>query len=286
MVSNIAMQLMRFAHGPETVRLGDLEVRRLGFGAMRLVGKDAWGESEDPATAHAVLRRAVELGVQLIDTSLHYGPASVDRLIVEALHPYPADLVLVTKIGVVRGTDRSWLPALGADDMRAAVEAELRSLRLDVLPVVQLRWTPQRGVAFAEALDTVIALRAAGKLRHVALGGDVSAELLAQALGKLPIVAVESVLEPALVAACEQRGIAVMPVFPMSARATASTSGTLAAAARRNNCSPPQLVIASLLAQSPLMVPMPGTSKVVHLEENVGAVHVALDAQTVAQLAA
>jgi pyridoxine 4-dehydrogenase len=134
--------LMRFAHGPETIRLGDLEVRRLGFGAMRLPGKDVCGEPDDPATAHAVLRRAVELGINLIDTAWYYGPHVANRLIVEALYPYPADLVIATKLGGKRLPDKSWAPALKPQELRDGIDTDLKSLKLEQLPVVHLRWIP------------------------------------------------------------------------------------------------------------------------------------------------
>src|SRR5690242_1148268 len=122
--------LPRFAHGPETIKLGDLEVRRLGYGAMRLPGKGVWGEPEDPATAHAVLRRAIELGINFIDTSRYYGPLVANRLIVEALHPYPSDLVIATKLGGKRLEDKSWVPALTPDELREGVHTDLRTLKL------------------------------------------------------------------------------------------------------------------------------------------------------------
>jgi aryl-alcohol dehydrogenase-like predicted oxidoreductase len=239
------MQLMRFAHGPATIKLGDLEVRRLGFGAMRLPGKDVWGEPDDPAAAHAVLRRAIELGINLIDTAWYYGPLVANRLIVEALHPYPRDLVIATKLGARRLPDKSWVPALRPDELRAGVEEDLRTLKLAQLPVVHLRWIDQRDVTFGEALDALIALRERGMLRHLALS-NVTVAQLDEALAKTPIVAVQNVF---------------------------------------NRCTPAQLALAWLLARSPVMLPIPGTSKVAHLDENVGSVHVALDAGTMSELA-
>src|SRR5947199_6319660 len=137
------MALLRFAHGPETIRLGDLEVRRLGFGAMRLPGRDVWGEPDDPAAARAVLRRAVELGINLIDTAWYYGPHVANRLIAEALHPYPGDLVIATKLGGRRTPDKAWLPALGPDELRAGGEEDLRSLKLEQPPLGPLPWIDQ-----------------------------------------------------------------------------------------------------------------------------------------------
>src|SRR6187402_2718359 len=142
--------LMRFAHGPETIRVGDREVRRLGFGAMRLPGKDAWGEPGDPATAHAVLRRAIQLGINFIDTAWYYGPLVANRLIAEALHPYPPDLVIATKLGGKRLPNKGWAPALRPEELRNGAEEDLRTLRLERLPLVHLRHMPTAGVPFLE----------------------------------------------------------------------------------------------------------------------------------------
>ncbi|MDB4954796.1 MAG: putative oxidoreductase [Myxococcales bacterium] len=290
--------LLRFAHGPETIKIGDFVVRRLGFGAMRLPGKDVWGEPPDVATAHAVLQRAIELGVNLIDTAWYYGPLVANRLIVEALYPYPSDLVIATKLGAKRLPDKSWVPALRPEELRAGVEEDLRSLRLLQLPVVHLRWLDQPDVKFADALDVLIGIQREGKIRHLALS-NVTLEQLEEALKKTQIVAVQnlfnlrnsagpivSVARPeAVLAACEQRGIAFLPFFPLATGALTASGGNLDAAAKRHNCSPAQLAIAWLLARSPVMVPIPGTSKIKHLEENLGAVHVALDPSTLAEIA-
>jgi aryl-alcohol dehydrogenase-like predicted oxidoreductase len=290
--------LMRFAHGPETLRLGDLEVRRLGFGAMRLPGKDVWGEPEDPATAHAVLRRAVELGVNLIDTAWYYGPHVANRLIVEALYPYPADLVIATKLGGKRLPDKSWAPALTPQELRDGIDTDLVSLKLEQLPVVHLRWIPQKNVSFDEALDVLLDVQKAGKLRHLALS-NVTVEQLEQALKKTPIVCVQNMFNlrgsagaiphaanpEAVLAICERHDIAFMPFFPLAIGALTTGGGALETAAKRHRCSPAQLALAWLLARSKVMLPIPGTSRVAHLEENVGAVHVAIDERTLAELA-
>lgn len=278
--------MLRFAHGPATLRLGDFEVCRFGYGAMRLTGEDGWGEPADPAAARAVLRRAVELGVDLIDTAGAYGPRVANRLIAEALHPYPSDLVISTRVGVRRGADRSWLPALGAASLRAAVDDDLRDLRLDQLPIVHLRWSDQPEVPFEAALDSLLALQREGKIRHLALAHVTAAQLVA-ALERTPIACVQNLFnltgarpegetDPAL-AICEARGIAFLPVFPIPLGRLATTSGALAAAAGRHNCTPAQLALAWLLARSPVILPVPGTCQVVHLEENMGAIHVALE---------
>jgi aryl-alcohol dehydrogenase-like predicted oxidoreductase len=190
------------------------------------------------------------------------------------------------------------VPSLQPDELRAGAEEDLRSLRLEQLPVVHLRWVEQPDVPFAEALDAMIALAREGKIRHLALS-NVNVEQLAYAVSRTPIVAVQNLFNlgggggpipvadrpEAVLAACETRGIAFLPFFPLAIGALTTASGALAAAAKRHNCTPAQLAIAWLLARSPVMLPIPGTQKIAHLEENAGAVHVALDRATVAELA-
>ncbi len=291
--------MLRFAHTPDTIKLGDLEVRRLGFGAMRLPGPGVWGEPADAAAAHAVLHKAIELGVNLIDTAWYYGPHVSNRLIAEALHPYPSDLVIATKLGGKRLPDKSWVPALTPDELRAGVEEDLRSLRLEQLPVVHLRWIDNPDVTFGESLDVLIEQQQRGVIRHLALS-NVDAQQLEYALAKVPIVAVQNMFNlsgskgpihgaatqsEAVLTICETRGIAFLPFFPLAIGALTSESGALAAAATRHNCTPAQLAIAWLLARSPVMLPIPGTGRVSHLIENVGAIRVALDPATVGELA-
>ncbi|MBA3391102.1 MAG: aldo/keto reductase [Deltaproteobacteria bacterium] len=291
---------MRFAHGPDSLKLGDFVVRRLGYGAMRLPGKGVWGEPDDPATAHAVLRRAIEHGINFIDTAWYYGPYVANRLIVEALYPYPSDLVIATKLGARRPPDRSWVPALAPDELRAGIEDDLRTLKLEQLPVVHLRWFEQPDVTFAEALDVLVDIQAEGKLRHIALSNVTRAQLDA-ALARTPIACVQNMFNVAphpasqsaaggespddVLAACEQHGIPFLPFFPLAMGSLATGSGALEASAKRHNCSPAQLAIAWLLARSPVMLPIPGTSKIAHLDENVGALRVALDPSVVTELA-
>jgi len=255
---------------------------------MRLPGPGVWGEPADPAAAHAVARRAIELGVNFIDTAWYYGPWVSNRILVEALHPYPSDLVIATKVGAERGEDRSWRAALRPEQLRVAIEDDLRSLKLEALPVVHLRWLPQPEVSFATALDVLIDAKRAGKIRHIALSNVTTAQL-DEALAKTPIVAVQNPFaagrnddaSEAVLAACEQKQIAFIPfalpgVQP-GARANEAT-------AKRHACSPAQLALAYYLARSKWMLPIPGTSKVTHLEDNVAAVHCALDEATLAEL--
>jgi pyridoxine 4-dehydrogenase len=292
---------MRFAHAPETLKLGDLEVRRLGYGAMRLPGKDVWGEPDDPATAHAVLKRAIELGVNFVDTAWYYGPLVANRLIVEALHPYPSDLVIATKLGAKRLPDKSWVPAMTPDELRKGIDTDLDTLRLEQLPVVHLRWVGDRAqISFGEALDVLIDQQKRGKIRHLALS-NVTVEQLNEALAKTPIVAVQnlynvsgytgpipSAADPeAVLGLCEQKGIAFLPFFPLAVGSLSSgNSASLDLIAKRLGCTTAQLAIAWLLARSKVMLPIPGTSKIAHLEENVGAVHVAIDEATFKEIAA
>ena len=290
--------MLRFASGPETLTLGDRTVRRMGFGAMRLPGPEVWGEPADPAAIHAVLRRAIELGVNLIDTAWYYGPHVANRLIVEALHPYPSDLVIATKLGARRLPNKAWAPYLAPHELRAGVEEDLTSLRLEQLPVVHLRWIDQPDVGFDEALDAMIDLQREGKIRHLALS-NVSVEQLRHALGRAPIVAVQNMFNvgggggpipaaerpEAVLAECEARGIAFLPFFPLAIGTLTAASGALAAAAARHGCTPAQLALAWLLARSPVMLPIPGTSKVAHLEENIAAARVVLDPTAVTDLA-
>jgi aryl-alcohol dehydrogenase-like predicted oxidoreductase len=156
-----------FAHLPSTLKLGDIEVKRLGFGAMQLPGPAVWGEPRDPERARAVLRRVVELGIDLIDTSWYYGPHVSNRLIAETLHPYPRGLVLATKLGGKRAPDRGWAAFIRPEELRQGCEEDLRSLRLDRIDVVHLRWIGQGDVPFLESLDAMIAMQKEGKIRFI-----------------------------------------------------------------------------------------------------------------------
>jgi aryl-alcohol dehydrogenase-like predicted oxidoreductase len=256
-----------------------------------------WGEPDDPATAHAVLRRAIELGINFIDTAWYYGPLVSNRLIVEALHPYPSDLVIATKLGAKRLEDKSWVPAITPDELREGVDTDLKTLKLEQLPVVHLRWPGMEHAGFTEALDVLIDLQKAGKIRHLALS-NVTTALLEAALAKTAIVAVQnmfnvtgsagpmqSVANPeAVLAVCEQKGMAFLPYFPLAIGQLATGSGAVEQVAKRLGTSPAQVSIAWLLARSPVILPIPGTGKISHLEENVGAVHVALDEMALGEL--
>jgi aryl-alcohol dehydrogenase-like predicted oxidoreductase len=291
-----------FAHAPETLRLGDLEVQRLGFGAMRLPGKDVWGEPDDPARARKVLRRAVELGINFIDTAWFYGPLVANRLIAEALHPYPRDLVIATKLGGKRLPDKGWAPALRPEELRKGAEEDLRTLRLERLDVVHLRTMGSFGVPFLESLDALIALQREGKIRHLALS-NVDARQVEAALARTPIVAVQNLFNvsggrgamaraahaevdapEAVLDLCAAKGIAYLPFFPLAVGNVAQDRPALAEIAARHGATPAQIALAWLLARSPVMLPIPGTSSPEHLEENWEARRIALSPEEVAAI--
>jgi aryl-alcohol dehydrogenase-like predicted oxidoreductase len=291
-----------YAVTPATVRLGDLEVQRIGYGGMRLVGKDAWGNPDDPARARAILRRAVELGINFIDTAWFYGPLIANQLIAEALHPYPRDLVIATKLGSKRLPDKRWVPALRPDDLRKGAEEDLRTLRLERLDVVHLRHMPAAGVPLMESLDALVAMQAEGKIRHLALS-NVNAREITQALARTPIVAVQNMFNVSggggaiakhthsevddpegVLDLCTRKNIAFVPFFPLAVGNVAKDKTTLAAIAGKHSASPAQIALAWLLARSPVMLPIPGTSSIEHLEQNWGARRIALTPDEVAAI--
>ena len=274
---------------------GELPIHRLGFGAMRLPGPDVWGEPIDPDGARAVLRRAVALGMNMIDTAAFYGPAVANRLIAEALHPYPDDLIIATKIGFVRGDDRSWQSDPRPESLRAAVEENLHQLRLDHLDLVYLRlgdprFAARATVPLAESLGALAGLQRAGTIRHIGLS-NASAVQLAEAREIVPIAAVQNLYNLAdrsgedVLETCAASGIAFVPYNPLAVGALASGSGALDEIARRYGVAPAQIALAWLLARSPLTLLIPGTSSVAHLEENARAASLRLTAAEMMALA-
>jgi pyridoxine 4-dehydrogenase len=273
-----------------TFRIGDgPTVRRLGFGAMRLTGPGIWGEPEDPDECRRALRRAVELGVNLIDTADSYGPEVSERLIAEALHPYPADLVIATKGGLTRTGPGQWPRNGRPEHLREACEASLRRLKLDRIELYQLH-APDENVPYEESLGALIELREEGKIAHIGIS-NVSVELLDQALAMTEVVTVQNRFNLAdrhsedVLDACTERGIGFIPWFPLATGQLAQPGGPLDDAAQAHDATPSQIALAWLLGRSPIMLPIPGTSKVAHLEENIAAARVRLDADEVAALA-
>jgi pyridoxine 4-dehydrogenase len=273
-----------------TFRIGDgPTVRRLGFGAMRLTGPGIWGEPEDPDECRRALRRAVELGVNLIDTADSYGPEVSERLIAEALHPYPADLVIATKGGLTRTGPGQWPRNGRPEHLREACEASLRRLKLDRIELYQLH-APDENVPYEESLGALIELREEGKIAHIGIS-NVSVELLDQALAMTEVVTVQNRFNLAdrhsedVLDACTERGIGFIPWFPLATGQLAQPGGPLDDAAHAHGATPSQIALAWLLGRSPIMLPIPGTSKVAHLEENIAAAGVRLDADEVTALA-
>lgn len=267
---------------------GDLTVKRLGYGAMRLCGKGVWGEPEDPRGAEAVLRRVVELGINLIDTSDAYGPEVNEHQIANALHPYPENLTIATKGGFTRPGPGQWVPDGRPEHLKEACEGSLRRLKLERIDLYQFH-TPDKNVPFEESIGALAELRDEGKVRHVGLS-NVSVEQLDAAREILPIVSVQNrynlndrSAEPVL-EACERYGIAFIPWFPLATGELARPGGPLDEIATSHDAAPSQVALAWLLAKSPIMLPIPGTSSVEHLEENVVATDLRLTDEEVATL--
>jgi pyridoxine 4-dehydrogenase len=275
-------------NGAGTLQLGDLTVKRLGFGAMRLCGPGIWGEPEDPREAEAVLRRVVEVGINLIDTADAYGPEVNERQISSALYPYPDDLVIATKGGLVRPGPGRWEPNGRPRHLREACEGSLRRLKVDTIDVYQFH-RPDSRVPFEDSVWALAELRDEGKIRHVGLSNVGVRELVA-ALDIVPIVSVQNRYNmtdrssEAVIETCEREGIAFIPWFPLATGNLARPGGDLDEIAHRHDATPAQVALAWLLAKSPVMLPIPGTSSVEHLEENVAATELELSDEEVATL--
>jgi pyridoxine 4-dehydrogenase len=268
---------------------GDMPVHRLGFGAMRLTGPGIWGDPSDRGEAVRVLRRAIELGVTFIDTADSYGPFVSEQLIREALHPYPDDLVIATKAGLTRAGPGDWRPVGRPEYLRQQVELSLRHLGVDVIDLHQLhRIDPQ--VPLADQVGELALLQQEGKIRHIGLS-EVTVDELTEAQRTATIVSVQNLYnladrsaEPVL-EHCEAHGLGFIPWFPLAMGELARPGGALAAVTEETGAAPGQLALAWLLARSPVMLPIPGTSTVAHLEENLQAAALELTAEQAQALA-
>jgi aryl-alcohol dehydrogenase-like predicted oxidoreductase len=264
---------------------GDLTVNRLGFGAMRITGSGIWGEPADREEAKAVLRRAVALEVNFIDTADSYGPDVSETLIAEALHPYPDDLVIATKGGLERPGPNRWTPNGRPEHLRAACEGSLRRLKLDQIALYQLH-RPDPKVPLEESIGALVALKDEGKIRHVGLC-NVTEEHLRRAEQLTPVVSLQNRYNPAdrgsesLVDLCEQETLVFLPWAPIQ---DVDKRPVLRSVAERHGVTPRQVALAWLLARSPAIVPIPGTGRVPHLEANVAAVGIALQPDEVAAI--
>jgi pyridoxine 4-dehydrogenase len=260
---------------------GDLTVNRMGFGAMRITGRGIWGEPDDREECIRVLRRAVELGVNFIDTADSYGPRVSEELIAEALHPYPDDLVIATKGGFLRSGPGRWDPDGRPEHLREACEGSLRRLRVDRIDLYQFH-IPDRKVPFEDSLGALRDLQGEGKVRHIGLS-NVNVHQLDQAAPLVDVVSVQNrynVTDRAsegVLDACQELGLAFLPWRPVAAGPLAGPGSPLAEAAQRLGATPGQIALAWLLHRSPVMLVIPGTSKVAHLEENVAAAPIRLD---------
>jgi aryl-alcohol dehydrogenase-like predicted oxidoreductase len=259
---------------------GDLPVNRLGYGAMQITGPGVWGPPADEDGAIAVLRRAVELGVNFIDTADSYGPYVSEELIAKALYPYPEDLVIATKAGFVRTGPSVWVPVGVAAYLRQEVEMSLRRLKLERIDLLQLhRIDPRTPVE--ESLGELKKLQDEGKIRHIGLS-EVSVEQLAHARTIVDVVSVQNRYNladrasEAVLEYSEREGLGFIPWFPVGTGKLARPGGPLDAAATAHGATPAQLALAWLLRRSPVMLPIPGTKSVAHLEENVAAAGVSL----------
>ncbi len=283
---------------------GDLPVHRLGFGAMQLTGSGVWGEPRDPSACLAVLRRAVELGIDLIDTADSYGPEVSERLIAQALHPYPAGLVIATKGGLERPGPGRWTPNGRPAHLRAACEGSLRRLRLDRIDLYQLHRVDP-AIPLAEQLGALVRLQEEGKIRHIGLS-EVTVAQLAEARRLTPIASVQNRYSLAyrryddVLDACEARGCAFLPWYPLESGELVRPAGprdvvkrllgrpsgeAVARVAARLHATRAQVALAWLLRRSPVMLPIPGTSSARHLEENVAAAQLRLSDADMQELA-
>ncbi|MBK5187827.1 MAG: aldo/keto reductase [Gemmatimonadaceae bacterium] len=272
-----------------TVTFGNLTVNRLGFGAMRITGEGIWGEPKDRAEAKRVLERARELDVNLIDTADSYGPEVSERLIGETLAPYKAGLVIATKGGYTRQGPNQWKPNLRPEHLRKALEGSLERLKLDRIDVYQLHNAADPTVPLEDAIGELAIMQSEGKIRHIGVSNFSVAQLtLARSL--VSVVSVQNRYNlgdrasEAVLQECERLGIPFLPWAPLG-KSNSSATAALANVAKRQGATTGQIAIAALLAHSPMMLPIPGTSRVSHLEENVAAAGIELTSEDLRELA-
>jgi pyridoxine 4-dehydrogenase len=269
------------------IRVGDLIVNRLGFGAMRICGPDIWGPPKDRTGALKVLRRAYELGHSLFDTADSYGPHVSEELIAEALHPYPRDLVIATKGGLLRPRASAWDPDGRPEHLKRALDGSLKRLKLKRIDLYQLH-APDSKVPFADSVGALADAQRAGKIRHIGIS-NVSVKQLQEARRVCTVVSVQNEYNlddrssEDVLKACEKLGIAFLPWYPLGA-GSALKSEKIKTLARKRNLTPAQIALAWLLAKSPMMLPIPGTASISHLEENVAAAALKLSQEDVAAL--
>jgi len=278
------------AHASGTFTIGERTVHRLGFGTMRLTGPGIWGEPVDRDQCVAVVRRAVELGVDLIDTADSYGPAVSEDIIREALHPYPSHVLIASKAGLVRTGPGAWFPVGRPRYLRQQAEMSLRRLRLDCIPLFQLHRVDEQ-VPLTDSLGALIELRDEGKIEAIGLS-EVGIAEIEQARAVTPIATVQNLYNlmhrrsDPVVDYCASNGIGFIPWYPIGSGRLAATDGLLDHLLRAADGTPAQVALAWLLARSEVVLPIPGTSQVSHLEENVRAAQITLTDDQVAELTA
>lgn len=282
MTSTIAAQSGTFTIG------GEFTVNRLGFGSMQLTGEGVWGDPKDPDEAVRVLRRAVELGVNFIDTADSYGPFVAEKLIKKALHPYADDIVIATKAGLTRSGPGDWRPVGRPEYLRQQAELSLRHLGLERIPLYQLHRIDEQ-VPLADQLGELVLLQDEGKIGHIGLS-EVSVDQLKQAQQIATIVTVQNLYnlsnrsaEP-LLRYSEANGIGFIPWFPLATGELAGDASPLQQIAKRRSATPSQLALAWLLHNSPVLLPIPGTSTVAHLEDNIAAASIGLTDEEVGEM--
>jgi len=269
------------------MNLGDLTVHRLGFGAMRVCGPNVWGPPKDRANAHRVFRRAIELGINFFDTADSYGPHVDEELIAEALHPYPKGLVIATKGGLLRPRPSAWDPDGRPAHLKQAIEGSLRRLKLERIDLYQLH-APDPRVPFADSVGALAEAQRAGKIRHIGVS-NVSVKQLEEARRICTIVSVQNQYNLGdrssedVLKACERLGIAFLPWYPLGAGAVLK-SRTVRDISKRVKATASQIALAWLLAKSPVMLPIPGTADLKHLEENADAARLTLSPDDMKEL--
>lgn len=265
---------------PSQTNLAQLPVGQIGFGAMRITGPGVWGPPRDEGEAIALLRRAVEKGVTFIDTADSYGPGVSETLIAEALHPYPAGLVVATKGGLLRPGANRWVTDCQPEHLRRACAESLKRLRVECIELYQLHAVDPR-IAIEESIGTLVDLQREGKIRHIGVS-NVSERELARARAVTSIVSVQNHYNlrdrssDGLVDICAQAGIAFIPWYPLAAGRLASANSPVTRIAQRHSATPSQISLAWLLQRSPAMLPIPGTSSTAHLEENLASASIRL----------
>jgi pyridoxine 4-dehydrogenase len=269
------------AAAPETFLLGsDLEVRRFGYGAMRITGSGIWGEPDDPAAARELLRHIVDVGVNLIDTADSYGPEVSENLIAEALYPYPDGLVIATKGGLERPGPNRWVPNCRPERLKRCCEASLRRLRLEQIDLYQLH-TVDPEVPVEDSIGALVELQQEGKIRHIGVS-NVSGEDLQRAQQVATVVSVQNRFNLAdrsseeLLETCEEQGLGFLPWFPLATGELAKSGGPLDEIASAHGATPAQAALAWLLHRSPVTLPIPGTSSIAHFDENLEATRLEL----------